>query len=310
MEQRKKIKKKYIITAIVSFIVMALILTNYLFTWGANYFVFNVSPPAYTVIKVSNLEKTGGSIELTDGDINGLIGYIVKKGISKNGVKVDKIYSKINEDKLEFYCPAKVKFLKLMLYCSGDISYEKDKVKFVPLEFRIGKIKLSKSFVMNKLKNLSREGMEFTKDYITISSELIPFDFNGLNIKDNKLFADIKKVEIPVLTGKTTTGKTTSGGSTGGKTVNKEDLLKKTSRQLSGVYAAVKSQKEKEIVSRIQSTINKMIANPSYQYQKDVEAVKAMKSKLTQSEKEDLQNAILDNMDTRTIKQMRATFGV
>ncbi|TDT45641.1 hypothetical protein [Fonticella tunisiensis] len=296
-------KIKHIVISIGLLFCLAIGYLLYLILWGGNYLIFRVSPAINTVSKINSAEKTGGTVELSEADVNGIIETFMKNGISKSGFTVNKIYSKISEGKVYIYIPGRYGSLKVMLYCEGNLSYKNDKINFVPSIFKVGKLKLSKSFVMNRLKTFSDDGITVLENSIEIDKDVIPFGFSNLIVDNDKVIVSVEKVTKE-------TDKSQAGVSTEEKSVSNEDLLKKASRQLNGAHSSVKSPKNKDIIRRIQSTINKMIQNPLYPYHKDAEEVKAMKNQLTQGEKDELQNAILDNMDTSTIKQIRSTFGI
>lgn len=304
---KKKIKAWQIAIAVVVLIIIIFISLVRQLTWGSNYFSFEVTPIGNTTGKITAAEKKGGIVELGEAEINGIIKAMIKENKSIAGATIKNIYAKINDNKVNMYAYIDYKRIKIMASCVGSLTYDNNLVRFTPDEFRIGRIKIPKDKVYKRLMAISNNDIEIKDGNINISRDAIPFDFKAMDIKGDRVALTIEKIAVAQEASKS------SSVSTGGKSsgaVSKTDLLKRARAQLNGVYSDVSSQKSKDMIKRIQSTMSKMIENPSYSYTADVNAVKAMKAQLSSEEKEKLQDAVLDNMDTRTIKELRRTFGV
>lgn len=302
---KKKIKAWQIAITVAALVIIIFISLVRQLTWGNNYAVYEVTPIGNTTGKITAAEKNGGVVELGEAEINGMIKSMIKENKSIAGATLKNVYAKINDNKVNMYAYIEYKRIKIIASCIGSLAYDSNIVRFTPEEFRIGRIRVPKDKVYKKLMAMSGSDIEIKDGNINISKDAIPFDFTAMEIKDNKVALTIEKIVIAQETG----GSVSTGGK-GTGTVSKTDLLKRARAQLNGVYSAVNSQKSKDMIRRIQSTMSKMIDNPSYNYTADVNAVKAMKAQLSSEEKERLQDAVLDNMDTRTIKELRRTFGV
>lgn len=86
--------------------------------------------------------------------------------------------------------------------------------------------------------------------------------------------------------------------------------LVRASSQLGKVYSSVKTDNEKQMISLLQNILNKMIENQGYSYKTDADEVISKYNNLTTSEKNNIKNAILNNMDFQTFYQLKNTFGL
>lgn len=280
-----------------------------LLLYKGNIMVFKINPSVNTVSKALSIEKTGGTLELKQEDLNGILDFYLTKNIKNPNIKG--IYTSLNKDEIELYIPITYKNIKLLLYTKGKLSYEDKRVNFIPNSFKIGKINLSVNFVMDKLqKYLINDSILVHNNTISLSSDLIPFEFTSLNMKDNMLVAKIEKIAVPDTSVTPAVNQAPSSNNSPATTVDQtKALLIKANNQLNGVYASVNSVAEKQIVSSMINVISKMINNPNYPYKAEADKTKGDYSKLSQAEKDDFKNAMMDNMDMQTVKKLKATFG-
>jgi hypothetical protein len=299
------LKKKIVLYIAIPLLIIILvigILVN-LILYKGNIMVFKVNPSVNTVSKALSVEKTGGTLQLKQEDLNGILEFYLTKSIKNSNIKG--IYSILDKSEIELYIPASYKNINFLLYTKGKLSYQDKKINFEPSSFKVGRINLSVKFVMEKLqKYFKNENIMVNNSTISINSDLIPFDFTSLTMKDNLLEAGIAKVVNPVV------GQAPTPSNQPSAVVDQNKaLLIKASNQLNGVYSSASTEAEKQIVSSMRSVIGKMINNSNYPYKTEADQTKANYSKLSQSEKDDLKNAMMDNMDMQTVKKLKATFG-
>ena len=91
---------------------------------------------------------------------------------------------------------------------------------------------------------------------------------------------------------------------------NKRLLLIKVHGKLKNVYSLVESQKEKQLISIMISTVGKLETNPSYDFKADQASIKSTYNKLDSHSKSDIKNAILCNIDGGSITQLKKIFGL
>lgn len=90
----------------------------------------------------------------------------------------------------------------------------------------------------------------------------------------------------------------------------KKQALSKVSGELQSAAASLTTSGQRQVVYMMQSTIRRMISNPSYSYGGDEGAVRAQYSKLSPEEKKALKAAIFSNVDTGTLADLRSAFGL
>lgn len=305
------IRKKLILFIAIPILIIGLIIGTLinLLLYKGNIMVFKVNPSVNTISKALNVEKTGGTLELKQEDLNGIFDFYLTKSIKNPNLKG--IYSTLDKGEIELYIPAAYKNINFLLYTKGKVTSQDNKIIFEPNNFKVGKLNLSVNFVMGKLqKYFKNENIIINNNTISFKSDLIPFKFTSLTMKDNLLEAGIAKTAIPATAATPSVGQaSTSNNSPSTATDQTKALLIKANNQLNGVYASAGTAAEKQIVSSMRTVIGKIMNNPNYAYKAEADQTKGNYSNLSQTEKDDLKNAMIDNMDMQTVKKLKATFG-
>lgn len=307
------LKKKIILFIAIPILCIGLIigiLVNLLLYKG-NIMVFKVNPSVNTISKALSVEKTGGTLELKQEDLNGIFDFYLTKSIKNSNLKG--IYSTLNKGEIELYMPAAYKNINFLLYTKGKLTSQDNKINFEPSSFKVGKLNLSVNFVMGKLqKYFKNENIIINNNTIAFKSDLIPFEFTSLTMKDNLLEAGIAKLVLPATATVVTPSVGQASPSSASPTTAVDQtkaLLVKANNQLNGVYASANTAAEKQIVSSMRTVIGKILSNPNYAYKAEADQTKGNYSNLSLKEKDDLKNAMMDNMDMQTVKKLKATFG-
>ena len=89
-----------------------------------------------------------------------------------------------------------------------------------------------------------------------------------------------------------------------------QEMLKKTSKQIPGAVNSLTNSEEKNLLNRIQSTINIVIANPKYNYKRDAAEVKAKYKGMNDTSKANIKGAVLKYIDVKMLYELRNIFGV
>lgn len=98
------------------------------------------------------------------------------------------------------------------------------------------------------------------------------------------------------------------GGSDTGNTTNQE--LTSIVGKLNSLYKDLATENEKNIVSQVTSSINKVIADPAYDYKKDSANVKILYNSLTKVERDDLDSLISKNISMHELLELQSEFGL
>jgi hypothetical protein len=313
------LKSKKALRIVLAAVIMTALLLTYFaasLLYGSNTLIFKVNPAANAINQIRNAEKTGDTLYLKSEDLNGILELYSKNLSSISSVNVEGCYANVNEGKISLFLPVRFRSVRLLLSTIGSVTFENNYIKFTPDSFKIGNIKLSKQFVLNKLKGYASDNISVDQYSIVINKEMIPFDFaalginnNVLEVKTNKLTAETAKENGPA-TEQGNTNSQTSGNSSQTQQEKNTSILKKTSQQLKGAYSALKTDEGRQIISTIQAVVNKMIQNPSYAYQAEADSVKARYGKLSDSQRNDIKDAILYNLDINSLRTLKNTFGL
>lgn len=308
-------KKKFLLIFLI-ILVIGLGAISYCLLWGGDFLVFKVNSPVIVVDKIRSVEKLGGTVELTEADFNALLELTMKNRTFSGDLIVKGIYSQIIEGKLKIYVPVSYRGLNLLILATGDIGFNEDKVIFQPNTIKVGKLQLPIEFVTEKLHSYSIAGGTVQENgSVEMPKQLIPFNYKSIMISGNKLLLAFDKPQQqnaepkPSAEPKPIVAQT-APSPTSGVSNSKAELLKKAKSQLSGVYSYVKTAAEKAVIGQIQAVVAKMVDNPDYPYSAESESVKAQYNRLSTEEKSDIKDAILENMDTDTLREIKRTFGL
>lgn len=86
--------------------------------------------------------------------------------------------------------------------------------------------------------------------------------------------------------------------------------LTKVKDELSNVYSQVETSKEQKLISLMNSTLSKMISNPSYNYTSDKTSILSIYGTLDSTSRDRVKSALFWNIDGNSIGQLRQAFGL
>ncbi|MBZ9636602.1 hypothetical protein [Clostridium sp. FP1] len=86
--------------------------------------------------------------------------------------------------------------------------------------------------------------------------------------------------------------------------------LTKAAQDLSGAYSQLETSKEKQIISIMQSTMDKMASDPSYNSSSEQASVKSMYSTLDSGSRNKVKYALASNVEGSNLQLLRDIFGV
>lgn len=296
-----KIKKRilqYLIAGFSAVVLIFVILIVDKVFYCSNFFVVKTIPASNVISREQEIRKKGGSMELKTEDINGLIELYLKDKKSLKGVEITGAYFDISNNKLSLYVPARYKGINLLFSCRGAVSYKDNRLFFLPDFFRIGKLSLPKDFVIEKLKANIKD-LKLEKSQLSFSNNYFPFNITNLKLDNSSFLVEIEKdPAIAALEAKKA------------QIDSNRELLTRAKNQLITVQAVAKKTSEKHIAVRIIDIVGKIIDNPDYQYQEEANSVKADFEKLRESYRNDFKNAMVNNMEEDTLKNITSTFGL
>jgi hypothetical protein len=290
--------------------------------WISNSIVFETKP---TLSSVSDLKSMAAdkTISLTSKDINTLINSYLLNIEKEGALQVEKVASRIEDNKISFCVSAKYHKIKLMLSTNGRLEYDGTVLSYYPDYFKLGKLVLPENIVYRAMKKYVAVNTEMGR--IELKLEKLPFEIESLKIEEDKLEiiiksslpksapsnerADKTSPKIENIEEKIIPHKNDNEQSDTDNTY-KKDLLKRTTSQLENVYSAAKTNNEKQLILLLKNVIDKMMQNENYAFKDEVTDILTRYENLTTSEKEDLKDAILTNMDMETLFELKNTFSL
>lgn len=332
-------RKLWICLSCISILLITLGTCSYL-AFGSKVPAGNISAYSSAILdNVRKIQSKGGKLEVTAGEINGVISDILKKPIIKKDITIKGVYLDIKSNDMVIYVSMKYKSFSLLPNIKGNIEYKNDKMIFRVSTVRLGRLRLPGTFIMDKLKKYSNEDISIEKDRIEVNKYVLPFNTKNIYIKDGKIVADIQCVNTDVLIpvqGKSKNNNTNNlldlpdskkvvktstsvivnkntavlVSSLAGSKSSNGKILKEISGQLNGALNSVQSSKEREIISTIQSVMNKVSNNPDYPYQAEANWVKSNYKKLPRDGQIRVKSAILSNVDITKVFRLINIFGM
>ena len=317
--------------------------------WVDDIPAFQSSPVLQAAEKVRKAEKQGGTVELSESEINSIIDLFMR---NQNVIPyVDDLKLKLGDGSIEIYAQGlyagRIKFL---LYSRGTVAYEGGNIIFTPEKFKAGRITVPKNTVLDFLAKKSAGKLAISDGNIILGKKLLPVDINSFSVAADKVTIAFNQPEksSPADPGTETTdgvpkdnaGQSQNPGQNPGQNsgenpeqnqepgkdqgqppsapgdedqVTQEEinsLLAQVSSELSVVHGIVKSDKEKVLIATMISTVNNLMSNPDYPYQEKAGWVLSEYKKLSNEEKNDLKTAMLNNMTVSTALEVKKLFGL
>jgi len=286
------------------------------------------------VEKLRAAEKQGGTVELTEAEINSIIDLYT----GKNSIPhIDELYVSPGDGMVEMYVTSSLKANVMMqIYSRGELTLSEGNVIFTPQVLKVGRIPLPKGLFLNQLRNPERKGVTVTDDSIIFEKILFPLEITTLTISEGKVIIGIKKTGdqaagqsdnnisnnsnngIDDNIGSSNSSNSNDSNNSSNEEVEQEQatdteknaLLQQVESQLGVVYGKVKTSDEKAIVGTMRSTVNSLSQDPGYPYKEKAAGVLSQYKELTPEEKNDLKLVMLTNMDINTALEVKNLFGL
>jgi len=137
--------------------------------------------------KFANVQKKGGEFELTQKNIDELSNLYFAKAITKGNITLNGVNVEILNDEFLIKAPISYKNLHLLFSSKGKVSVLNGKVTYDAENFKIGKLKLPKKFVVSQIIKLNNKSLDVEGNLIKIDPSMFPFKITSLEIKDNKI---------------------------------------------------------------------------------------------------------------------------
>lgn len=245
----------------------------------------------FSVKKLSFQLSTTGKIQIDDKYI-----YFIPETIKLGKIKLPHrmIFKLINNNQhiSKFIIDNKVKFDKNILV------------------FNFEEIKISKSQMIIKTQNMQNNNLAAKQINSNIDNTK---SIETKEIENNSNITKNKTVKSPEQKNNRTISQSNITKEENKQTLSVQDQKKKQllielNQQLTSTISKLSDDKQKSVVRTIQTTINKMISNPSYNYSNDIGKVKQRYHSLNQEQKNELVTKLLINTSPALRSELMAIF--
>lgn len=340
MLNKKKGNKKFIaFLAVIVFIILLGGIFSALVFSNSSYSIPETKVSSNLIDKVRVSQNQGSVLELNKDELNQIIGMYFKKDKSFAGVNIKGVYGDFVGTNLKLYIPASYKGFNLLITSEGSLAYKNDKIEYRPLYFKVGKVTLPKTFILDKLQSHFQGTISLEDGAIAVNKDLIPIKINSIEINNNKvLIGMVKGVyileekvksierEISKNISKSQTLKenvvkdsspnaensldsSSNYPSTSKNTSEMDTALNRISGSLSSAMASVSSGSQKAVISEVISAVNSMQGNPSANPYSAGASAKAAYKALSPQEKAELKSAIFSNINGSDINTVSKILG-
>lgn len=299
--------------------------------WGGDVPAFKDGSTLDVVQKIKQAQKQGGIVELTEADVNSALHLYSKKKLEDKAY-ITGINCKLVTNRIELFVTGAIgEKIQFHLYTQGELKEQDGNIMYTPQMFKMGRLPLPKSMVLNKMKSFSYPGITVEGDSIVFAKELFPFEITSFSVMTGIVTIGIKKEAPAVTSGDNDTrisvnpnNNQSIDGQNATDSQQKEDptntsqqaadetkiLLQEVHSQLGAVYGKVKTANEKAIIGTMMGTVGSLIADPNTAYQGQAQSVIAAYKKLSAEERTDLKQVMLSTMDIGTAIKVKNLFGL
>lgn len=146
--------------------------------------------------KLKDIQRKGGKFELTQKDIDEINNLYFSKAKNKGNITVQGVNIQVLEDELLIKIPISYKKLNLLVSSYGKLKLSNGEVTYVADNFKIGKLRVPKAFVMSQISKLNNEKFYVQDNLMKINPSALPFYINSLEIIDSKIIGTAEKMDI------------------------------------------------------------------------------------------------------------------
>lgn len=198
--------------------------------------------------KIRQAEKKGTAVSINSTELNDILSILYKNPKKKGNITIKTPEGFLQDKYIGVKIPALYKEKEILLYTKGILEYKNEKIIYNPESFKLGKLSLPKSFVINMLKNYAGDNLIIENGNIEINKKLIPFSITYLDINNGILTMKVDKF---------------MEGSLFNNEKNVKIELDKVKEQLNTLKNKTSNAEEKKKIEKTINLINEGLKKPS-----------------------------------------------
>ncbi|NMM65104.1 YpmS family protein [Clostridium sp. P21] len=333
----KKNKYLKVVIGILVILIIGLGIFLKLLLFNSSYNVSAVKMSAPLVDKIQKSRKEGSILKINNDELNQIISMYFKEKKNVKGIVIKEIHGEVLDNSVKFYIPSSYKGINILLSSEGSLSYKENKVIYKPSYFKVGKITLPESMVMNKLANYAKKTIMVKDNEIIVDSTTLPIKIKSLEINNKELCIGAEKVADDLETklksmesnsalkeqlknkaaqnesnSSNKNSQASSDPKTSGSAKNTGEMdaaLNRISSSLSNAEGSVSTSSQKSVISGIISAANDMKGNPNANPSNYSGSIRAQYNNLSPQEKAEVKAAVFSNIDGSDINIVNNILG-
>lgn len=302
MTKSKKKFKKVLIVVIILVAAAAAVFCSLLFS-NSSYSLKQYKSFGELFDKIVEAQKGTGTVELNENELNGILSPFLQKSRNFKGITVKGENIKIGQKSLDFYVPISFKGIDMLASTSGRVYLDGSNIVYSPEYFKVGKINLPKSYVIEKLSGKLGNNVKVEDEKFVISKSILPVDIDNIEVSQGKLVLKINKAGFEKIQ-KYINGSISGGESenTGVDAASQESTGESAKDNGSAGSQDSSSQSEQTIASEIVSAVNSKDKSR-------LEALQPEYNKLSEAGKARVKAAVVSGIGPEKLKQIQEKYG-
>jgi hypothetical protein len=237
---------------------------------------------------------------LEEEDIDGLLKEYVGEGKDLGNIYIKNIDADIKDGDFNLQSSITYWNIPLSLSLKGQISSEESFIVYDLKKVYLGKIPIPKVFLLRTIEKQMNSQVTIEDEKIKVDKKLLPIRISFLEVKEGVLMIKFDKEDLNRWLLSQMQSKV------------KEKIKETIDNSIDGldkIKDKLSEENQKDLVQKIKDSILDFVENPGFHTQEEIEEIKILYNSLTLQEKQELLEAIIPQVDTQTLFNIKEKFG-
>lgn len=182
-----------IFITLITMLVLSLGVIFSLVSWNHSY-VVPKAKVSFDLIDKGIKAQSKGVMELNNDELNGIIAFYSNGKKTYDDLTIKGIHGEMSGDSLQFFIPSSYKGISFLLRAEGNLGFKEGKAQYTVNKVYLGKLPISKDFVLNKLKTSMTGTMTADNSSIYLDLSSMPVKIKDVKVRDSILVVEVEKV--------------------------------------------------------------------------------------------------------------------